>query len=136
MRLEWVTTTRRPGWPWWAVALSALWLALGAATLLASAHTGRAVRLCLVKHLTGVPCPTCGFTRGAFSLLHGHPIQAWLYNPLLFTFLGLVGLVLLVRLAWGRTPVVHLSARQGKTVWMAAALLFAANWFYVICWVG
>lgn len=43
---------------------------------------------CLFRELTGLYCPGCGSGRAAIALLHGHPIRAVGYNPLLF-LLGL-----------------------------------------------
>lgn len=37
---------------------------------------------CLIKLITGFPCPACGITRAYLSLLHLKFIDAWNYNPL------------------------------------------------------
>jgi hypothetical protein len=113
-----------------------LWLALGGADLLLSAATGRPAPLCLLKFLTGCPCPTCGFTRGTLAVLQGHPIQGWLYNPLLFSALGLLGVVLALRLLLGRSLQVHLTRRERTVAWLTAVALLIANWLYVIRYVG
>ncbi len=136
MRLEPVQLKRWPGWPWWAILLPALWLALGAANLLLSAALDRPVQLCLLKHLTGWPCPTCGFTRGTLAFLHGHPVQGWWYNPLLFSALGLAAVAVAVRLLFGRGLHVHLTRRERIGAWLIAGVLFVANWLYVIRYVG
>jgi hypothetical protein len=39
-------------------------------------------RLCWMKQLTTIPCPSCGSTRSILSLLHGHWINAITLNPL------------------------------------------------------
>jgi hypothetical protein len=111
-------------------------MALGGANLLLSASAGRPAQLCLLKRLTGWPCPTCGFTRGTLAILQGHPVQGWLYNPLLFSALGLAGLVLIIRLLLGRSLQVELTARERIAAWLIAGILFAANWLYVIRCVG
>ena len=136
MNVQWVSTTRRPNWPWWAVAVPMLCLTLGGMAFVVSARTGRTMPVCLFKRLTGVPCPTCGFTRGTLALLHGHPVHAWLFNPLLFSCFGLAALLLAIRLLWGRTLAVSLDRAQRGGVWIIAALLFVANWLYVIRHVG
>lgn len=41
--------------------------------------------LCLVKNITGIPCPGCGLTRSFLSLLSGHLSKAFFYHPLFFT---------------------------------------------------
>lgn len=136
MRLERVQRERAPGWPGWAILLLMLWLALGVANLLLGAAYGRPAPLCLLKRLTGWPCPTCGFTRGTLAFLQGHPIQGWLYNPLLFSALGLIGVVIAVRLLFGRGLHVHLTHRERIAAWILALALLAANWLYVIRYVG
>ncbi len=136
MRVERVQLKRWPGCPWWAILLLALWTTLGGANLLLSAATGRPVQLCLLKRVTGWPCPTCGFTRGALALLQGHPVQGWLYNPLLFSALGLLGVALAARLLLGRSLRVHLTPRERTVAWLMVVVLSAANWLYVIRYVG
>lgn len=37
---------------------------------------------CLIKALTGRPCPGCGMTRAVSSVLHGDFKKAWRYNKL------------------------------------------------------
>lgn len=123
---------RWPTWPRWPVLLAVVWLVLGAAVLALSQHLGQPVQLCLFKRITGVACPTCGFTRGMFSLLHGHPVEAWLYNPLLFSFLGVLGAAVLARMMLGRGLRWHLTRTERILGWTVTAALFAANWFYVI----
>jgi len=136
MKIEWLHVARRPDWPWWAILLPALWLAIGGALLLLAPYTDRTVPFCLFKRLTGSPCPSCGFTRGTLSLLHGHPVQAWLYNPLLFSFLGAASAVVFLRLLFGRSPRVALTRREQAGVWGIGLTLFVANWLYVIHYVG
>ncbi len=136
MKLECIQLRRWPGWPWWSIFLPVLWLALGGVTLLLSARTGRPVQLCPLKRLTGYPCPTCGFTRGTLSFLQGHPIRAWLYNPLLFSFLGVFAAVVAVRVLFGRRLAIQLSGSERKVAWATMIVLFVANWLYVIRCVG
>ncbi len=136
MKVAWVPLTRWPAWPWWSVVLPALWLTLGGIVVLLSAATGRAVQLCLFKHFTGCPCPTCGFTRGTLSFLQGHPVQAWLYNPLLFSFLGVFGATVVLRILLGRGLHLHFTRAECRVGWVVAGALFALNWLYVILYVG
>jgi hypothetical protein len=136
MKIEWVQVPRRPNWPWWAIVLPMLWLTLGGIVLWLAARAGRTLVLCLFKRATGYPCPTCGFTRGSLSFLHGHPVQAWLYNPLLFTFLGAFAMVVFIRVISGRHPQVSLTRAERLAAWIISVALFAANWLYVIRYVG
>ena len=41
---------------------------------------------CLIKELTGLPCPTCGMTRAYKSLLRGEILMAFIYNPAFLTY--------------------------------------------------
>lgn len=37
---------------------------------------------CLIKYITGFPCPACGITRAYKALLNLNFSEAWNYNPL------------------------------------------------------
>jgi len=136
MRIELVQIGRRPIWPLWAVLIVLAWCGLGTGAMSLASHLDRGVQLCLLKRLTGLPCPTCGFTRGAVSLLHGHILQAWLYNPLLYSVLALFAVVVAIRLVLARSVRVSLSRTERRAAWILAMALFFANWAYVILYVG
>lgn len=136
MNIEWIQAKRRPDWPGWAVALVAVWLTLGVLNLLLAARAGRQISLCLFKNLTGYPCPTCGFTRGALLFLSGHPLEGWLHNPLLFSLLGGYGVVIAIRVLLACRLAVHPSQGEKRAAWIVLSVLFAANWLYVIQYVG
>ena len=129
-RDRWYTRTR------WPALLCGLWLGLGTAVLALSRYLGQPVQLCLFKRVTGVPCPTCGFTRGMFSLLGGHPVEAWLYNPLLFSFLIVLGIGTVARVFFRPGLEIRLVGRERIGCWAVGAVLFAINWLYVIHYVG
>jgi hypothetical protein len=135
MKIELVHVTRRPPWPLWAVLLVLIWLGLGAILVWMSIHFERPVQLCLIKRLTGFACPTCGFTRGALSLLHGRIIQAWLYNPLLYTFLSIFFGVTAVRIIFARSFRINLTGNERLFAWLIAIVLFFTNWVYVLLYV-
>jgi hypothetical protein len=136
MKAGWIPAQRRRAWPWWTILLPLLWMALGGADLLLGAAAGRPVPLCLLQCLTGWPCPTCGFTRGMLAILQGHPFQGWLYNPLLFSALGLWAVALAGRVLLGRSLHVHLTRRERIGAGSIAGVLFVVNWLYVIRCVG
>lgn len=50
---------------------------------------------CPLRHIIGIPCPTCGMTRSYRSLLRAKWEQAFLYHPLFWIVPILVGLILL-----------------------------------------
>jgi hypothetical protein len=136
MKIELVNVSRRPQWPLWAVLIVLVWSALGLTLVWLSAHFHRPVQLCLIKHLTGVACPTCGFTRGALSLLGGHVVQAWLYNPLLYLVLALFFAATVVRIISARSLRINLTSSERSAAWILAGMLVFANWAYVIFFVG
>lgn len=51
---------------------------------------------CLIRYLSGIPCPGCGLTRAGASLLQLHVREAFLYHPL-FLCVPLVGVLLLLQ---------------------------------------
>lgn len=46
--------------------------------------------VCLIKSVTGIPCPSCGSTRSVMSILNGDLASAVSYNPLGFVILILM----------------------------------------------
>ena len=42
---------------------------------------GKTVGLCLFKHTTNIPCPSCGTTRATLSLVHGDILNSLYINP-------------------------------------------------------
>jgi len=106
------------------------------ADLLLAASTGQVAPLCLLKSLTGLPCPTCGFTRGMLTIVRGHPVRGWLYNPLLFSALALLAVALAGWLFWGRELRIHLTHRERTVAYLVGVVLFMADWLYVIRYVG
>ena len=136
MKIDVVQVCRRPQWPIWAVLLVLVWLALGGATVWLSSHLDQVVSLCLFKRATHLPCPTCGFTRGVLCMLSGQPDQAWLYNPLLFSVLALFIAVTGIRILFARGLRIRLTRIERIIAWLLAAGLLAANWAYVIFYVG
>jgi hypothetical protein len=92
---------------------------------------------CTLKRVTGVPCPTCGLTRGVTTILRDGDVPKGIsYNPLVMT-LGLAAiLVLALRLLLGRTPRLEMSRRERAIVLWSLVVLLLANWAYVIAFVG
>jgi len=50
-----------------------------------------AVEVCLIKHTTNIPCPSCGSTRTILALLHGNIMDSLYWNPL-----GLIVLLIML----------------------------------------
>ena len=45
---------------------------------------------CLIRRLTGMPCPGCGMTRALSCATHGHPRRALAYNSRVVVVLPLL----------------------------------------------
>ena len=46
------------------------------------AHYQQDSKACLVKHFTGIPCPSCGSTRSVLAFFHEDFAGAFYWNPL------------------------------------------------------
>ena len=42
----------------------------------------KSVEVCLIKHVTNIPCPSCGSTRSVISLTKGDFVGALKFNPI------------------------------------------------------
>lgn len=135
-QVRFVVASRLPRWPVWAVALTVVWAGLAAGTAFLSDYLNRPIELCLLKRLTGIPCPTCGSGRAAAAILHGQFVQGWLFNPLVVTLSAVAIAVLLLRLLTGRTIQLRLSRRNRILAWILLAAATLVNWIYVIIRVG
>ncbi len=135
MKIELIKVSRRPQWPLWAIVIVLAWLFMGVVALLLSAHLGRPVTLCILKRLSGIPCPTCGFTRGGLSVLQGKVFRAWFYNPLLFSVFALFFIATAMRVFFARAVRIRLTRTERIIAWIVAVALFFANWAYVIVYV-
>ena len=88
--------------------------------------------LCLVRNVTGVPCPGCGGTRAVKSVLALNPLEALAHNPLLVLGgLVLVG-ALVLRLVSARAIRVDLTQQGWVVVAIVFALLILINWAWVL----
>lgn len=54
------------------------------------------VEVCLIKHITNIPCPSCGATRSIISITKGYFIEAFTINPLGY----LVAFIMLISPFW------------------------------------
>ena len=93
---------------------------------------------CWVRHVLGIPCPTCGSTRSALALLHGHLGQAFQFNPLMCAvYLGVLGFDLYAASVMVfRTKRLRFAPFPGRIQRLLAALLVMAvvsNWIYLLC---
>lgn len=115
--------------------IASLWV-LGAACAVATVpllpYLASLAGPCTLHALTGVPCPTCGATRAAGALAHGHLAAAFGWNPL--AALGMSALLAgaPVAPAWVllRGPLPVWRAGWKTRVLVGAAL--GANWLYLV----
>lgn len=95
---------------------------------------------CLIKNVTGMPCPSCGSTRSVASIVSGNITQAALINPMGF----LIAVIMLTVPFWLLYDITfkkdtlyinYLWAEKKLQVkWVAIALitLVIANWVWNI----
>ncbi|MCK5852070.1 DUF2752 domain-containing protein [bacterium] len=136
MKITLIRTSRYPNIPLFATLILVLWLTLVGVATLINFKLSNYIDLCLFKRFTGYPCPTCGTTRGIISLLHGKFIEAWEYNPLVFSIGIIVIIDLLFKFIFARSIKISFKKRGRKIVWLVAIVLFLANWAYVILCIG
>jgi hypothetical protein len=98
------------------------------------------LNFCVFLHLTGHPCPTCGFTRGFCACAHGNWMNAMLDCPLacllfiltvLIFFYNFIA-VLLGVCGWRIQRGSWLQLTTNKMIFICILFIFllAANWLY------
>lgn len=91
---------------------------------------------CLLRELTGVPCPTCGGTRSLAALAEFDWPTAWSMNPLVFAACGAALLLVgdqLVALRRNRRAILPALAASlpSAWIWSAMAVVVVSNWLYL-----
>jgi len=132
MRIDLTRGLRWPRWPVPVIVCGLVWLVLVGLVEVVGASGGGHRPTCLVKHLTGLPCPTCGTTRSGLKILEGEIVTAFWCNPMMFVAGVLFCAALLVRLVFARHLHMRLGRGQRRLAWVAAIMLLLANWAYVI----
>jgi hypothetical protein len=93
------------------------------------------IQPCLMRSLTGLPCPTCGGTRAMLALSRGSWLEALAANPLVTvgTFAlaagGVAALVVTVRPRWRRKC--EASPGDGRRFALVLLAATVASWIWV-----
>ncbi len=119
---------RQLAWIWGGLALataalSPLWI-----------HLAPMLRPCLFREVTGIPCPSCGATRGILALMDGRVVDGLTYNPLITAGFAafLAGGVIAPLWAWRVGEVPDIEHPLPKWLRVSIVLVIMANWFWVI----
>jgi hypothetical protein len=115
-----------------------IWLLSAVLPLQSGNEAGQGV--CIIKRVTGIPCPSCGSTRAVEALLHGDLFRSLWINP----FGIIVGFIMVVSPFWIGADLwrngdsLYRSYRLAETYlrkpWIAIPLigLVLSNWIWNI----
>jgi len=105
------------------VALSPLWI-----------HLAPMLRPCVFREVTGIPCPSCGTTRGVLALIDGRPLEALTLNPLMAAGFAafLAGGVIAPIWAWRVGQVPNIEHPVPMWLRVSIVLVIIANWIWVV----
>ena len=98
------------------------------------------ISVCIIKHTTNIPCPSCGTTRSILSLIKGDVYGALFWNPI-----GLIILTIMIVLPiWISYDLIKRKSSlyiiynrleiflKQKSILIPAILLIAGNWIWNI----
>lgn len=121
-----------------ACAAGYIWLGLN----LSQQHPekGMAVGFCLIKHATGIPCPSCGSTRTILALLHGNFMDSLYWNPLgliVVLIMLIIPLFMTVDLVYKKEFLLKMYYKteatfRNRKVAVPAIVLILLNWIWNI----
>ncbi len=103
-------------------------------------HSFEVPGVCIIKHTTGIPCPSCGTTRSVIAILHGDVYAALRWNPMgipVFLLLFLIPVWIGYDLVAGKATL-WAGYRKAETwfrrkqVGIPVLLLVAVNWLWNI----
>ncbi len=106
--------------------------ALGAGVALVHVLSRGSSIVCTTRRLTGVPCATCGSTRAVLAMLRGDVAGAVAFNPLTVVVLACVGVVLGLRVVWGRQVRLEASGREWTLIALGLLAALGVNWVWVL----
>ena len=98
------------------------------------------ITACYFKNLTSLPCPSCGSTRSAVSILNGNFIDAFLINPLGFivvTIMIIIPIWILLDLILKKDSFFNFYKTSEKKlqkpiIYIPLLVLILANWIWNI----
>jgi hypothetical protein len=98
------------------------------------------IGVCIFKHVTNIPCPSCGSTRSLLSLLKGNIYEALYWNPIgiLLAFMMVIFPIwILSDFLWRKDSLFICyqkaeSFLRKREVAIPAILLVASNWIWNI----
>lgn len=117
-----------------ACILGYIWL------YLSSVVAGQEIIVCFFKRLYGIPCPSCGSTRGLLALFQGEWKAAFMWNPNSYLLASLLVFVP-VWIVWdclGKKDTLYLFLKRaerlasGKLFWIVFIPVVLLNWIWTI----
>lgn len=101
---------------------------------------GKEIHFCLIKSITGIPCPSCGSTRSVIEISHGNLLNALYYNPLgyiIFVIMLVLPFWIIYDLILGRSSLYVFYKKSEefisrKAIAIILISLILANWFWNI----
>jgi hypothetical protein len=98
------------------------------------------VGLCLIKRISGIPCPSCGSTRSVIAILKGEYSQALYWNPfgfILLIIMVIVPVLITYDFLLKRASLLHLylyieKSLKNQNISIPAILFVLLNWIWNI----
>ncbi|MCD4679404.1 MAG: DUF2752 domain-containing protein [Bacteroidales bacterium] len=108
-------------------------------TILANNSTNE-VGFCIIKHVTNIPCPSCGSTRSILSILKGNLSESLYWNPIgmiLFLIIVITPLWIVFDYLFHKDSLLKFYKKSEKVlrqkkVAIPAIILILANWIWNI----
>ena len=96
--------------------------------------------VCMIKNVTGIPCPSCGASRSVLSIIDGQFVEAASWNPvgyLLIALLAICPFWIFMDILFAKDSFLRFYSKTEKYIrnkWVAIPLIafVAANWIWNI----
>lgn len=123
-------TSRWPKVPVWMLGVFLAWGGMVLGVWIANQHLRNPIVLCPMRLFTGHPCPTCGATRLVVCLCDGDIAGAIWFNPFLFAVMVFAGVILAIRLVFGRQVKVRWTSTRRILAWCLLGAGMLGSWTY------